>query len=81
MTDLTVTITKGSCDHVTIKAFKSGIQVGQEVLTLSELKQEISEYDTAKERLMAQIRAVIIANRTKTIAQIKQAVEAVTYRV
>ena len=83
MTDLTVKIYKGKtpCQHILIEVYKNAIKIGQETVSLDDLKSELDNYDCEKDQLIAQIRAIIIANKNKTMAQIKQAVEAVTYRV
>lgn len=78
-----ITAGTGSCKHITLAVHRSSddMQLGEIVTTRAELEQDLSEYGSAKQRIVAQIIGVVLANRGRTAAQLKNAIEAAVIRI
>jgi hypothetical protein len=78
-----VTAGTGGCKHIRLAVHRSSddVLLGTINTTRAELEQELSEYDTARTRIEAQIIGIVMANKGKTASQLKTAVEAAVIRV
>lgn len=85
MTDyhLHISAGTGACKHIRFTLHKSSNDsfVGSMVFTRAELEAEIADYESARERVLAQIIGVILGNKDKTPAQLKTFLEAMVIRV
>lgn len=81
--DCHIHITTGGCKHIHLAVHRSSddVLLGSITTTRAELEQELSEYDTAKERIQAQIIGLVLANKGKTAAQLKTIIEAAVIRI
>ena len=78
-----ITAGTGACKHINLAVHRTSDDqfLGEIITTRADLEREIAEYDTARERIEAQIIGIVLANKGKTSAQLKAAVEAAVIRV
>lgn len=71
------------CDHVTITLHKSSNDafLGKIITTKVALKAEIADFETAREKAIAQIEGMVLANLGATPAQLKQILETAVIRI
>lgn len=83
--DCHIHVTAGTapCKHIHLAVHRTSDNtlLGTIVTTRADLEKELAEYDTAKERIEAQVIGIVLANKGKTAAQLKAAVEAAVIRV
>ena len=78
-----ITAGTGGYKHIHLAVHRSSddVLLGTITTTRAELESELSEYDTAKERIQAQIIGLVLANKGKTAAQLKTIIEAAVIRI
>lgn len=85
MTDchLHITASNAPCRHYKIALHRTSNDklLGTLVFTRQELEEELSEFDSAKERVIAQIIGIALGNKNKTPAQLKTILEAAVIRI
>lgn len=71
------------CDHVKITLHRSSNDafLGKMVTTKAALKAEITDFDTAREKVIAQIEGIVLANPDATPAQLKKILESAVIRI
>ena len=83
--DCHIHITAGGngCKHIKLAVHRSSddVLLGTIITTRAELEQELSEYDSARERIQAQVIGLVLANKGKTSAQLKTIIEAAVIRI
>jgi hypothetical protein len=81
--DVTVTVSKGACDHITVVYSAAGRAQITRTYTLTELKRVLNpeNLDEAEDQVLAQIKKVVLSNPTSTMAQLKTKIEAEVYKI
>lgn len=73
----------GACKHVRFALHRSSDNalLGTAVFTRAELEEEFQDYDTAAERVKAQLVGIVLGNKGATPARLKTIIEAAVIRI
>ena len=73
----------GACKHVRFALHRTSDDklLGAMVFTRAELEEEFQDYDTAAERVKAQLVGIVLGNKGATPARLKTIIEAAVIRI